>query len=128
MQKHLRRVLAALLSTGTLCGSLNAATLFFQTNLASDIPGLAANLDPSLKNPWGMSFTATSPFWLSNQGSNNSKLYNGAGVPQALTVSTPPGPTGQVAAGVAGNFLLPAGSGTAPAPAAFIFDTLSGAI
>ncbi len=128
MQKHLRLVFAALLSGGTLCGTLTAATVFFQTNLASDIPGLAANLDPNLKNPWGMSFAATSPFWVSNQGSNNSTLYNGAGVHQALVVSTPPAPTGQVAAGVAGSFLLPPGTGTTPAPASFIFDTLSGAI
>jgi uncharacterized protein (TIGR03118 family) len=102
--------------------------VFYQTNLTSDIPGLAANLDPSLKNPWGMSFTAASPFWVSNQGSNNSQLLNGAGVPQTLTVSTPPAPTGQVAANVAGNFLLPPGTGSNPAPALFIFDTLSGAI
>src|SRR5580765_7052614 len=127
MQKHLRWVFVALLSWGTLCGTLNACTVFFQTNLASDVPGLAANLDPSLKNPWGMSFTATTPFWAANQGSNNSKLYNGAGAPQALIVSTPPGPTGQVAAGLAGSFLLPPGTGSAPAPASFIFDTLSGA-
>ena len=129
MQKHLCWALAALVGGGTLGGSLEAATVYFQTNLASDVPGLAANLDPNLKNPWGMSFSATSPFWVSNQGSNNSTLYNGAGVKQALTVSTPFGPTGQVfnSAG-AGNFLLPAGTGPAPAAATFIFDTLSGSI
>jgi len=113
-----------------LCGSLGADTIpaFFQTNLASDVPGLAANLDPNLKNPWGMSFSATSPFWVSNQGANNSTLYNAAGVRQALIVSTPPSPTGQVFANVAGNFLLPPGTGATPAPATFIFATLSGSI
>jgi uncharacterized protein (TIGR03118 family) len=75
-----------------------------------------------------MSFNPTSPFWVSNQGSNNATLYNGAGTPQALVVTTPIGPTGQVFANVAGNFLLPPGTGTAPAPATFIFDTLSGSI
>ena len=90
---------------------------------------MAANLDPNLKNPWGMSFNATSPFWVSNQGSNNSTLYNGAGVTQALTVSTLLAPTGQVFAQCRrGNFLLPAGTGPAPAAATFIFDTLSGSI
>ena len=59
-----------------------AATLYFQTNLTSDIPGLAANTDPNLKNPWGMSFTAISPFWVSDQVTNVSTLYNGAGVPK----------------------------------------------
>jgi uncharacterized protein (TIGR03118 family) len=131
MNQHVCRVTVALIGAGMLCGSLSAATVYFQTNLASDVPGMAANLDPNLKNPWGMSFSATSPFWVSNQGSNNSTLYNGAGVPQALIVSMPPGPgpTGQVNnfAG-AGNFLLPPGSGTNPAPANFIFDTLSGTI
>jgi uncharacterized protein (TIGR03118 family) len=132
MRKHVCRIAASLLGAGMFCGSLSAGTAYFETNLASDIPGLAANLDPNLKNPWGMSFSATSPFWVSNQGSNNATLYNGAGVPQALVVSTPsgipPGPTGQVFGNVAGNFLLPIGTGAAPAPATFIFDTLGGKI
>jgi uncharacterized protein (TIGR03118 family) len=69
-----------------------------------------------------MSFNATSPFWVSNQGSNNSTLDNGAGVPQALIVSTPPSPTGQVF-NFSPSFLLPGG-----AKALFIFDLLSGQI
>src|SRR6266513_1902890 len=36
---------------------------FVQTNLVSDIPGLAANTDPNLKNPWGIASSTTSPFW-----------------------------------------------------------------
>jgi uncharacterized protein (TIGR03118 family) len=122
----------ALFGAGMLCGALSAGTVYFQTNLASDVPGMAANLDPNLKNPWGMSFSATSPFWVSNQGSNTATLYNGAGVPQALVVAMPsgipPGPTGQVFGNVAGNFLLPQGTGPSPAPATFIFDTLGGKI
>src|SRR5215510_9703491 len=114
MQNGPRRMLTALFVVGFTSVSLDAATVYYQTNLASDVPGLAANLDPNLKNPWGMSFSATSPFWVSNQGSNNATLYNGAGVPQALIVSAPFGPTGQVFANVAGNFLLPPGSGAAP--------------
>ncbi|MBC8167901.1 MAG: TIGR03118 family protein [Bryobacteraceae bacterium] len=99
------------------------ASTYFQTNLTSDIPGLAANTDPNLKNPWGMSFSATSPFWVSNQGSANSTLYNGSGVPNPLVVSTPFGPTGQVFNGSATDFDLGAGM-----PARFIFATLTGQI
>src|SRR5215472_12865820 len=104
-----------------------ASGIYLQTNLTSDVPGLAANTDPNLRNPWGMSFSATSPFWISNQVTGNATLYNGAGVPQALVVTTPgsgafSGPTGQVFANVTGNFLL---NGT---PATFIFDTLGGTI
>ena len=78
------------------------ASPFAQTNLVSNVPGMAANFDANLKNPWGISHSATSPFWVSNQASNNSTLYNAASVPQALIVSVPPtappptGPTGQV--------------------------------
>jgi uncharacterized protein (TIGR03118 family) len=100
---------------------------FTQTNLVSDIPGKAANTDPNLKNPWGVAFSATSPFWTSDQGTGLATLYNVAGVPQGLVVtipgSAPPsGPTGQVFSNVAGSFLVGA------APATFIFDNLNGTI
>jgi uncharacterized protein (TIGR03118 family) len=72
------------------------AQAFVQTNLVSDIPGLAARTDPNLVNPWGISFSATSPFWVSNAGTSTATLYNTAGVPQALVVTIPGVPTGQV--------------------------------
>ena len=37
-----------------------------QVDLVSDVPGLAPLTDPDLVNPWGISFTATSPLWVSN--------------------------------------------------------------
>src|SRR3954471_69732 len=79
-----------------------------QTNLVSNIPGLAANTDPNLVNPWGVAFSATSPFWISNQVTGLATLYTGTGAPQALVVTVPGGvapnngPTGQVFAGGAG--------------------------
>ena len=71
-----------------------------------------------------MSFSATSPFWLSDQASNVATLYNGAGAPVALVVSTPPvpGPTGQVFAGGLGFVISPG------VTANFIFSTLAGTI
>src|SRR5262249_16939585 len=45
------------------------------TNLVSDIPGLATITDPQLVNPWGVSHSAMSPFWISNQGKNTTTLY-----------------------------------------------------
>src|SRR5207248_10340964 len=35
-----------------------------QTNLVSDLPGVAANLDPHLVNPWGISESSTSFLWV----------------------------------------------------------------
>jgi uncharacterized protein (TIGR03118 family) len=109
--------------------SLPAASIYAQTNLASDVTGLAPFTDPNLVNPWGMANSATSPFWLSNQGSGNSTLYIGNGTPQSLVVTVPPtgvgpfGPTGIVFNSSPTGFVL--GDG---ASAAFIFDTLAGTI
>ena len=48
---------------------------FVQTNLVSDLGGVAAVTDPMLKNPWGLSHTPVSPFWSSNQGTSTATLY-----------------------------------------------------
>lgn len=80
---------------------------FKQTNLTSDIPGLAANTDPDLVNPWGMAASGTSPFWVSDNGTGKTTLYNGLGVKQGLVVSMPAGSeklTGQVFSGGSGGF------------------------
>jgi len=110
-----------------LSPGLLLADTFVQTNLVSNVPGLAASTDSNLINPWGVAFSATSPFWIANQGSGAAILSDGAGNINALVVSvpggaTPPsGPTGQVANSTTG-FLV---NGT---PAHFIFDTLNGTI
>jgi uncharacterized protein (TIGR03118 family) len=117
-------MVASGLAVTVLSGSLGAATLYVQTNLTSDVPGMAANMDPNLKNPWGMSFAPTSPFWASDQATNVATLYNGAGTPQALVVTTPPSPTGQVF-NASSSFTLTNGNGN---KALFIFDSLSGQI
>jgi uncharacterized protein (TIGR03118 family) len=103
------------------------ATGYVQTNLASDISGLAANTDPNLKNPWGKSFGLNTPSWVSDQVTNVATLYNAAGVPQMLVVTTPPGsvptgPTGQVFVGGSGFAMNSGGS------ASFVFATLAGTI
>jgi uncharacterized protein (TIGR03118 family) len=86
----------------------------------------AAFVDPNLINPWGMSFSTTGPFWVSNQGTQTSTLYNGDGQPQSLIVSIPPagsfGPTGQVFNSTT-DFNLSSGD-----PGAFFFANLDGSI
>jgi hypothetical protein len=66
---------------------------FYQeTDLVSDIPGRAAVTDMHLKNPWGMSSSSTSPFWVSDNGTGVATLYTGAGQPIPLVVAIPPPP------------------------------------
>lgn len=71
---------------------------FVQTNLVSDIPGMAANMDANLINPWGLVAGPGGPFWVSNEGSGTSTLYNGQGVAQPasnpLIVTIPTNPNG----------------------------------
>jgi uncharacterized protein (TIGR03118 family) len=89
----------------TLVSSRTLAAGYLQTNLVSDLPGVAQLQDTNLTNPWGISFSATSPFWVSDNGSGLSTLYavtNDASsaphvVKQGLEVAIPGGvPTGQV--------------------------------
>jgi uncharacterized protein (TIGR03118 family) len=82
-------ILSAILIAGAghLCAS--TSNEFAQTNLTSDLPGVAANLDPNLVNPWGIVAGPKTPFWINNNGSGTSALYNGSGKPLPLVVSIP---------------------------------------
>jgi uncharacterized protein (TIGR03118 family) len=62
---------------------------FVQTNLVSDTPGRANNTDPNLVNPWGVAFSSSSPFWVSDNASGLATLYNSDGVKQGLVVTIP---------------------------------------
>ena len=75
---------------------LEAQLNYRQKNLVSDLPGLAAHHDSNLVNPWGVSSSASSPFWVSNAGTGTSTLYNSAGTPLPLVVTVPGVPTGQL--------------------------------
>lgn len=75
------------------------ATDLKQTNLVSDVSGLAMSTDPNLVNPWGLARSPTSPWWVSDNGMGISTLYNGSGIMQHLMVTIPPSgsaPTGVV--------------------------------
>ncbi len=96
---------------------------FEQTNLVSNIPGLAALTDPNLVDPWGVAFSATSPFWVSDNGTNLATLYTGAPAINATVVSVPGNPTGQVFNSTTASFVLPDGT-----KASFLFDTQGGTI
>jgi uncharacterized protein (TIGR03118 family) len=107
-----------------------------QTNLVSDIMGMAPLTDPNLKNPWGLTRSSSSPWWVSNNNSGTSTLYTGAGasVPingTGFVTIPPPGfapgtqstPTGVVFNGSTTDFLLKNGKS-----AHFIFVTEDGTI
>jgi len=123
-----------------------------QTNLVSDLPGVAQLQDPHLVNPWGISESTGSPFWVSDNGTGVSTLYNAPANPAAgqpafspnplvVSIPTPDDPLGasgtptgtvfNIAGGAAGGFKISGvdktGAATS-APAVFLFATEDGTI
>ena len=111
---------------------------FTETNLVGSEGVAAAQTDANLINPWGMSESPTSPFWISVNGSGLASIYQvtDSGVTPnvipPITIAVPPGqtpgtasPTGQVFNSFAseGAFTLKDGS-----PATFLFATEDGTI
>jgi uncharacterized protein (TIGR03118 family) len=117
----------ALVAAGSALGSdENHYTVH---NLVSDQAGKADHTDPNLVNPWGITASSSSPWWVSDNGTNVSTLYNGAGVaqfpPTPLVVGVPGGPTGTVFNGSSGFVIS---DGTHSGPARFLFATEAGTI
>src|SRR6267154_4654015 len=77
---------SALFQSDPKSASAADAAVYVQTNLVSDINGLAKATDPHLVNPWGVSFRSGSPFWISDQGTNSTTLYS---VTDSTDVHTP---------------------------------------
>jgi uncharacterized protein (TIGR03118 family) len=92
------------------------------TPLVSDQPGTAAHFDPNLVNAWGLTASGSSPWWVSDNGTDRSTLYLGNGTPLALVVRVDGGPTGAVSNPTTA-FVLPTGG-----RAAFLFDSEDGKI
>ncbi len=104
-----------------------------QQNLVSDLPSVAANTDTNLVNPWGIASGPATPFWVSDNGTGLSTLYDGTGAVQSLVVSIPPPAGSQSGSHPTGiiwnsstNFAVP--EGASEAPAHYVFATQEGAI
>lgn len=80
----------------TLCYGLalmfvsSAALAQYQlTNLVSNQVGAAKHTDPLLVNAWGLAYAPGGAFWISDEGSGWSTLYDGQGNKQSLEVGIP---------------------------------------
>ena len=132
MKKNLGLVTIASLALSV--GSLAHAQHYTQVNLVANASGIAPVTDSNLVNPWGMSRSSSSPWWISDNGAGLSTLYNGSGAITPLVVTIPKSdpasktfptgtPTGTISNGSQTDFLL------APkAPADFLFATIDGTI
>jgi uncharacterized protein (TIGR03118 family) len=89
--------------------------------------------DPNLVNAWGLAYSSTSPFWVSDERTGKSTVYDASGTIVSLVVTVPPGASGGktgTPAGIVANsssgFII-SQNGTS-GPATFIFSTLDGTI
>src|SRR5438093_8550648 len=106
-----------------------------ETNLVSDVPGMAQITDPNLVNPWGMALGLNSGIWISDNGSGKATTYDGKGQPlpsgSPLVVAIPAhgggmsSPTGVATNATAGFVILAGGKS---APSSEIFATENGTI
>src|SRR2546428_1014755 len=95
------------------------------TTLVADVAGAAAQVDPHLVNAWGLVAGPSTPWWVSNNHTNSSTLYDGTGAVLPLVVTVPAAPTG-IVFNDGSAFVI--SNGSSSGPAAFIFATESGLI
>jgi len=88
MKVSLRFTASAILAL--ISGAACFGQHYTQTNLVSNASGVAPVTDPQLINPWGISRGSASPWWVSDNATGFSTLYNGAGAKQSLIVTIPP--------------------------------------
>lgn len=129
MQRWFSRILTLSLALGfTLMFTCSAALAqYTPVILDSNLPG-KGQTDPFLVNPWGLAYGPSTDFWVSDEGSGWSTLYDGSGNKQSLEVIVPKAdgtgfgtPTGIVYNG-SQEFQIDDWASE------FIFDTLDGSI
>ena len=145
----------ALAIASVLFPTISSAQHYTQKNLVSDIPqpknsdNSAVLVDTNLVNPWGITRGSTTPWWINNNGTGTSALYDGTGKPVNIFAdpagslfdnfvivpapkTAPPGttsaPTGIVFNGSGTDFLLSVNGKPTGKSAIFIFVTEDGTI
>jgi hypothetical protein len=117
-----------------LLAAFSRAQNYNQINLVSNASQVAPVTDSQLINPWELSRGSGSAWWVADNLTGVSTLYNGAGIKQSLVITIPPAdptnkntptgsPTGTIFNGSQTAFLLAPGK-----PAVFLFSTIDGTI
>jgi uncharacterized protein (TIGR03118 family) len=117
------------LALAVCAGRPAAAQVFAQHNLVSDDTSVVpADLpDSNLVNAWGLAAGPSTPWWVANNGTGTSTLYDGnTGAKVALTVMVPGDPTGVVFHN-GSDFVVSDGTGDS-GPSVFMFASEDGTI
>src|SRR6201998_4319542 len=124
-------LIGLLMTLANRSGLLAQQAGYSQTNLVSNTAGVANTTDPQLLNPWGISILPGQDFWIANNNSGTSTLYDNQGKKDTGLVVTIPGathnPNGNCSPGCpTGN--VSNGNGAYFNGGQFIFDTEDGLI
>ena len=124
--------LLLVLAISLFVGAVRADTYSWQ-NLQSDLPGVAAHVDPNLVNPWGMAASANGIIWASDNGTGVATLYRQDGTAVPLIVSIPTSARNRSGANPTGVVFnstssFPIGRPGSTQPARFIFVSEDGTI
>ena len=109
----------------TIPASASGDNRYKLTRLVSDKSGIAEHLDPNLANAWGLVAGPETPWWVANNGTDTSTLYDGDGNPLPLVVKVPGAPTGAVFNGGSGFVVSHKGES---GPSLFLFAGETGTI
>jgi uncharacterized protein (TIGR03118 family) len=125
-------LLFGLLMTLTIPSGLWAQQAgYTQANLVSNVTGVATTTDPQLLNPWGISVLPGEDFWIADNNSGVSTLYDQNGNKDTGLVVTIPGatsnPNGNCSPGCPTGTVAN-GSGSYFSGGSFIFDTEDGLV
>jgi len=107
-----------------------SAQSYTATILTSDIANITNNpVDADLTNPWGLVSSPTGPWWVADNGTGLSTIYDGNGVKQGLVVTIPSwdgsgtGTPSGIAYNGTNDFQITPGN-----PATFLFVTEDGTV
>ena len=120
--------LAVVLSTVAPASSgqrVDGVNAFVVRGLVSDGFLAGPTVDSNLVNAWGLAASQTGPWWIANEATETSTVYDGTGRKLARVVTVAGGPTGVVFNGTSGFVVT---DGPASAPARFIFACEDGRI
>lgn len=125
---HVKKLLTVAAMSALVALHLGAAepgNSYRVQNLVSDGSIPADHIDPRLVNAWGLAASSTSPWWVADNETNVSTLYNATGTPLSLIVNVPGGPTGTVFYGGTGFVVS---NGTSSGASRFLFAAEDGTI
>jgi uncharacterized protein (TIGR03118 family) len=116
---------AATMASASPVQAASMANSYHVIRLVSDEPGVAQHTDPNLVNAWGLAASSTSPWWVADNETDVSTLYDGNGNAIPLVVKVAGAPTGTVFNGTS-EFVV--SHNAMSGPSVFLFATESGTI